>query len=352
MVKLYLHCGYHKTGSSFLQVMFAQNRDYLLKNKIYFPSSKEDKKMISGKISPGNGFELVKAIRNKNRLLVNKLLKNWVDKSITNNANILFISSEGLFHVLAELDLMNLFIEVCNELGITDITALLFFRDPVSHVFSVFKHRGKNGEISDYRDWVKNEYETLNLTKNFLGFYKDFNIKWMFRKYSSESESMVKIAFDDFLEIKSPDIPKTERVNISLTLSEIIMMREVKDILPNVYLRKMHIQLSNLPLLQKGNNDALKEYYSKITYQELKKYDNIIEEANKLLAIDEQLQFKQPKIKSDVDVETISLTPHQIKIFTRCIDSSNSFHEKIINKTKYFIKRIKRKIKEISHETE
>ena len=102
MVKLYLHCGYHKTGSSFLQTLFAQNRDYLLENNICFPFSKDDKNMLKGEISPGNGIELVKAIREKNNALIIDLLEKWVKITLSNNCDSLLISSEGLFHVLAE----------------------------------------------------------------------------------------------------------------------------------------------------------------------------------------------------------------------------------------------------------
>ncbi len=80
MIKLYLHLGYHKTGSSFLQTMFAQNRDYLLENDIYFPYSKGDKNMLKGIISPGNGILLVEALKDKNQQLVVELLKKWMVK--------------------------------------------------------------------------------------------------------------------------------------------------------------------------------------------------------------------------------------------------------------------------------
>ncbi len=190
---------------------------------------------------------------------------------------------------------MELFITNCNKIGFTDIFGLLFFRDPISHVFSVYKHRGKTGKIQNYKNWLTSSYETMGLTSNFLNKYKNFNIEWTFRNYSSDSKRMANIAFSDFLGINVPAIPKKERVNISLTLSEIILIREIENYLPTEYITEIHSALSKLPISKKANDQSLKDYYTEITYQELKKHKYLIESVNKLLPFNEQLQFKEPE---------------------------------------------------------
>ncbi len=87
--------------------MFAQNRNYLLENGIYFPLSKDDKNMLKGNISPGNGIELVEAIRLRNDDLMLDLLKKWTKDSIDNNCDALLLSSEGFFMCWQNLILWN-----------------------------------------------------------------------------------------------------------------------------------------------------------------------------------------------------------------------------------------------------
>lgn len=344
MIKLFLHCGYHKTGSSFLQVMFAQNRNYLIENGIYFPHSKDDRNMLKGKISPGNGMLLIRAIKTKNIDLISKLLNKWIDDAISNKTESLLISSEGLFHVFARADFMNIFMEACNKSRINKIYGLLFFRDPIDHAFSVYKHRGKSGKITNFHEWIKTDYETLDLTGSFLSFFKKFEINWLFRKYTSDSGQMAKMAFEDFLNVKTPVIPKNERVNISLTLSEILMIRDVKNFIPDEFLTTIHSALTHLPKSKKGNDFHLKKFYEHIGYLELKKYKNVINNVNALLPSEVYLQFTDSEISNDIKEEVLSCTTHQLKIFFNIIRDSNKLQNKAIFFVERFLKKIKRRI--------
>ena len=62
-MKLYLHIGTEKTGSSHLQSLSAINSNVLQQNGIWFPfEGKSNKSLIKGEISAGNAQSLTNAL--------------------------------------------------------------------------------------------------------------------------------------------------------------------------------------------------------------------------------------------------------------------------------------------------
>ena len=78
-MKLYIHFGIYKAGSSYIQYICANQRDFLEKNKIYFPTSVEDQKMTSGLISKGNADGLEAALKSEVGQKVTKVLQHWYE---------------------------------------------------------------------------------------------------------------------------------------------------------------------------------------------------------------------------------------------------------------------------------
>ena len=324
-MKLYIHCGYHKTGSSFLQTVLAKNREYLLHHKIYYPFSKYDKDMLQARISPGNGMELVTAIRNENNNKILELLKVWINEANKINSQIILLSSEGFFHTFSNYKLLKLFSECCSQLNLDEINALLFYRDPVDHALSVYKHRGKSGKISSFEKWVQNDYETLKLTDNFLNFYNDFNIKWSFRKYGSNSNVLNQAVFQDWLQIESPNVDNVDRVNVSLTLSEVLAISRLKKLIPDESINDLYTSLITIPVKDKPNEKFLKDYYSKICYDIFKKENDIIEKINTSLPEKECLILESYD-SSKVLIESAILSTTQLDFIFKSVEKSTSFN--------------------------
>ena len=76
-MKLLIHFGIYKAGSSYLQHICASKRDYLIANNIYFPESKEDQKMKKGLISKGNADGLDSAFKKEDPSKISKILQQW-----------------------------------------------------------------------------------------------------------------------------------------------------------------------------------------------------------------------------------------------------------------------------------
>lgn len=329
-MKILLHIGYHKTGSSFLQMMLSNNRKYLIEKGIYYPMAIRDKDAKQGKVSPGNGLRLSKAILNRNKEDFFDCLLHWINEAKTANCSRLLISNEGLFHAFALIDYAELFEELKSKTQISNIQGLIFIRDPFDHILSLYKHRGKRGDIVNFAEWVKKDYDTLDLTERFIEKSKSDGISWSFRKYKKDSEFMTNCLFLDWLKINSPQIPNKDKVNTSLTLSEIIILRELRK-LNNEAVPLLQSQLSKITSDNKAEDDNLEVFYRSQLDQWFIEKEKVIQEINEALPSKEKLQ-----------IPPFAHTIQNSEVLTLTIDQLNSI---ISSKTTSFITRFLKQLK-------
>src|SRR5690606_30908736 len=202
-MELYLHIGYHKTGSSFLQSLFATNRDWFESQGIYYPKGYRDKEAQSGLISPGNGIEFLTAMNNGDFEKAKLMVGQWKREADNRGCNRILISSEGLFHSFANIGFEKIE-HVLNSIGFNKIFGLLYVRDPLDHAISLFKHRSKSGSILDFKQWVERKYETIMLSKVFFQSLHLSKIKWTIRRYNKDKEFMIYSCFIEWLKISKP----------------------------------------------------------------------------------------------------------------------------------------------------
>lgn len=301
MKTLYLHCGIHKTGSSFLQTMFTRNRTLLRDNDIHYPKSEKELEMLQGEISPGNGVHLARTLLNKESDTL-ELLKNDLELAKDLNLHSVLYSSENLFHNFAQNDSVEKLYRVAKLAGFDKIKALVYFRDPVAHVLSTYKHRAKNGDHSDFKKWVESGYETYSLIDSFLHYNETYQISWSCRKYSPDSLKMIKSSFIDWLGIDAPNIPDDDRVNRSLLLGEIQILQMLKKEYPGSesFLREA---LLSVPEQEKVDDKSLKSEFQRQSAELLSEHEILIKSLNNFMKQDEKLSIEfeplEKKIKNE-----------------------------------------------------
>jgi len=350
-MKLYLHCGYHKTGSSFLQTLFARNRDSLRESGIHFPVASREYDMISGEISPGNGPELAKAIKENDNQKSSELIAGYVSDAKRNGCDSILISSENFFHSFEKQTAVELLTNVAENNGIESINALLYFRDPVSHAISTFKHRAKNGKLSDLSHWLETDYETMELIERFMEYRTRYSIQWTCRKYRSQSEHMAKSAFADWLGIDIPAIPEDDRVNTSLTLSELLAIQSLNKNRP-AYIPFVREAFAAIPFSDKATDLELSRRYNAIASDKLTSYTPLIEEVNRLLPENEQLKLTLPAEPVDHTMQdNIMLSKKQLAASVAGIEAGVK-SGRVLNKSKAIltkvVDKVNRKIKTLS----
>jgi hypothetical protein len=304
---LYLHCGYHKTGSSFLQTMFARHRDLLHERSIHYPVSSEEYEMLKGVLTHGNGKELSDALTSIKEDQAINVLQNGIKEATKNGCKSLLYSAEGLFHLFPKEKVLERLTKAAKSLGFSKVSSLIYFRDPVSHALSTYKHRAKRGGHPDFAAWVRDSYETMGLIRDFCSYHSEFEIEWNCRKYSSDSRFMASSAFGDWLETEIPPIPEDDRVNSSLTLSEIRLLqavtKEYSEAIPYLYKQLIEVEKK-----EKSREPDLAQWFEKTAAVNLQQHYDTLDKINGMLPDEEKLNLDKLDTVRDFDQPVPDMT--------------------------------------------
>lgn len=334
-MKLYIHFGINKTASSFLQTICAQNRSYLQESGYYFPRGDREKDLINGRISPGNTQQLDKFLVQGNAEKVSDVLRVWRKEGQNIGCDKVLISGESLINAFARKKCLEKLCRAAKSEGFEELSALAFLRDPVEHCLSTYKHRAKRGTIPDFEAWVKADYETMVVLQGFIIHFRDFDIDWNLRKYSKDANKMAKAFFIDWLDLEVPSYRKDQRVNSSLSLSELLVIRqfgnEDKKVLPFLY-----DAFTRLASLDKSVDKALLTSHKQIIYDHLSNYSDLIALINQHLPEEEQLLLKGPDPNgSPADHETASLSLTQLQAIAGAVRKSYTFRSRLRGQAKW-----------------
>jgi hypothetical protein len=326
-MKLYIHFGIYKAGSSYIQYICANQRDYLNANSTYFPTSTEDEKMKKGLISKGNADGLELGMKSEDESKITTILKQWYEEAEKMNCKAVLISAEALVHQLAIQNRLNQIIVSAESLGFTEIKAMGFFRDLADHALSTYKHRAKSGRIPDYKHWVSQVYETPKLFENLsqvISFSTE--IEWTLRKFQKDSDFLKQAFFKDWLGIDVPDFQTRPNVNESVTLSEVKLMNHINNLYPTVtdyFVNDLKALSSSI----KAKDKSLQDYIFNVFSKELVHRKKSINQINTFFQKEEYLEIgefknfnpasKEPSLElSEEQVIVLINRMHFFKTFT------------------------------------
>lgn len=231
-MKLFVHFGIYKAGSSYLQYIAGNKRSELVNLGIWFPNSPDDSKMNAGAISAGNAFELSGLLKHKDFQKIEQYLKRIKEEATKRNCDKVLLSSEALVHQFAKKDGLELLSKTLKKTGFNQVYALAFFRDLVDHCISLYKHRSKAGKNPDFEYWLKEVYETPRVLNEFFKNYQSVDFEWTLTKFRNDSTYMVDTFFSQWLGVNIGSLPSKPQVNESITLSEVKVMQVFKSFYP------------------------------------------------------------------------------------------------------------------------
>lgn len=302
-MKIRFHIGTEKTGSSFIQSSWALNRDFLQHNGVYFPSAaRRESDMITGRISPGNAKPLSVALMRMDKKGTKQVMSRWLEEARERNCSTLLLSNENLTEAFSEGLRMELLLQVLKELGAEFYSALLFLREPVEQAISLYKHRGRKGKVDTLNSWMENGYE---LPKHLNGVYKVFGelkLTLVSRKYIKNSDILERVVYREWLAIDVPVKKVKKKVNPSLTLDEIELMRAIFKY-DSQLVHELYDQLLAIPIERKVTNLPMKEYYSVIVGNHILCYEELWKTINKKLPKCESLSIPNFKENYSYDDE-------------------------------------------------
>ena len=288
-MKLYLHIGTEKTGSSYLQTLAAMNRDILLKNGVWFPTAgKRERQLLAGEISAGNAQPLADALNKKQGQLVNALVKEWKKEAEERACKACLLSNELLLLAVSKPSTLRFLVDLIRQ-EFQSTSVLLMLRDPVDQALSLFKHRAKSGTAPDIEQWPQTSYYYGEALKSFFSSMEETEIQLNCRKYGKQGGYLEKIFFKDWLGIENKLEKPDKRVNPSLSISELLLIKQLRQKsqwLPYF----LYAKLQTIPACEKAKETRLTEYYKAILSKHLAQYHEVWNQCNQYLPDGEKLK--------------------------------------------------------------
>lgn len=344
-MRLMFHIGTEKTGSSYLQTLCGLNRKYLQSNEVWFPKAgKREKDLISGRISPGNAADLSKAIYQKKWSIVLDILKHHLNDAIDKDCQTLLLSNETLVNVLSSSGTVERFVQQCNSAGFDEPIFLLFLRDPVDQALSLYKHRSKRGTTPDIEEWLKSGY---SLPQDLLGFLDQVDqSKIMVKRYDKEGDYMRTVFFNDWLGVDPPKDRKIREVNPSLTLSELIVLKQIRKKDPGLT-DLFYEKMLAIPSNEKSNDRFLNRYYLDVIWNFQIKYNEEWKVCNDHLSENQKLEIPYKSKEIAQNDYFLSFSSNQTEAWIQLQNKSNSFTFQCRLLYKYTIRPFLSKIKSL-----
>jgi hypothetical protein len=323
-MKLYLHIGTEKTGSSFLQSYLAKNRPMLQSHGIYFPNAgKREADMQSGRISPGNASELNTLLSQKSWPKVEQWMKENYKATEASRCNKLLLSNEILVKTLSEPDVMKRFIQISNSAGLDLQDLLLIIREPVGQALSLYKHRSKNGEMQPIVEWLEEKYSLADCLQGFYQIILDFNIGIAQYPYKMDSQYLVEVCINKWLGLNENILIEHTSVNPSLTLSELKLMSEIKN-RDSFLAAKFYEEMLRIDLVQKSPEKNLKKYFSDQINNYMCKHNRVWEIVYKNMCIESTFKpYSILNVEASDNVQSFST--EQLQTFALLMNYSSSF---------------------------
>lgn len=329
-MNLYLHIGTEKTGSSHLQSLSAINRDLLKKSGIWFPEAeKRDNMLLTGDISAGNAQNITDNLNTENFDNCKQILSKHSTEAKSNNCDSLFLSNELLMIAFSEAKRLKAFKNLCQQCGFSHVEYLLILRDPIEQALSLYKHRSKSGIVENIESWTQKHYHYGLAILNFLSLAKVEGIKLTCRKFSYQKNSLENILFKDFLGMNQQLTKPQKTVNPSLTLSELMLLKNVKHKRP--YLVEILFErLIKINKENKAESSQIEKYHKGIISDYLSQYQSTWELCNQYLPIDEKISCPKKVSEKQLNNNLIySFSEHQLSVISGVIADSLSIKFKL-----------------------
>lgn len=335
-MKLFLHIGVEKTGSSFIQHIFAQNRKQLLGRGIMFPrGGKRERDMLTGNISPGNARDLTRVLLKDDWTAVRAFISSCA-RMATTQVNSILLSNENLVEPLSRPVVLDQFLAVCKEAGFDQVSMMLVLRDPVDHALSLYKHRAKDGRVADFEEWLLTDYHLPEYLKELLPSLRTKELNVVVRKYTANSRTLTEMFFNDWLGIEFPERWADVTVNPSLTLSELEILRIVQAKVPRLT-NDLYKVLLTIPKAEKSKDTLVQAFIESAANRHLAKCESTWHLCNQLLAPSEALSLPVKRGDDGTLSREFSFSRKQIAELVRFWERSTSVGFHIRTKSSSFL---------------
>ena len=312
-MKLYLHLGTEKTGSSFLQTLFSCGREQLLTNGVAFPRGfiRHEKRMAAGLVSAGNGYPLVKALEEGRWSDLKSILEAGLETGRTHNCEVVAYSSELFIYPLSEQEVLMTLVDLARNAGFTKLRLFLILRNPSGQFLSLYKHRARHGRAGSISAWAEAGYDLPQRLAGLRQGVSALGIDLSVRKYDRGEGVLAKIFFTDWLGVTPPKVTVPASVNPSLALSELALLRLLADRCPDMVV-PLYEHLLRLDLFDKLQGEALEAHAKAVATEAVSRHADEWRAWNALLPEGEALVIPSPPTEVPPEPQELGFSQAQM----------------------------------------
>lgn len=183
--------------------------------------------MLDGRISAGNALHLAQYVRAGKWDHAEHWLQRVVKEARDRCCDRILLSSEWLLGSLAQRTRLVEFCQRLERLGDLSLELLLVLRDPVGQFVSLYKHRAKSGTAGSIDAWAEKGYDLPDRLAGIRSQIGDCDATLVVRGYGKENGALANLFFKDWLGVAVPAGASNLLVNPSLSLSELVLLRQL-----------------------------------------------------------------------------------------------------------------------------
>ncbi|WP_165919024.1 hypothetical protein [Rhodovulum adriaticum] len=249
--------------------------------------------MQRGLVSAGNAFRLCLALKAEPASQkLSTLLHDWGRQATERSVGRVLATSELLLPELHSDGGLERLLLAAQKAGFGRLHFLLILRAPVEQLLSLYKHRAKRGTAGEIAEWCASGYRLPHELAGFRRQAEALGIDLTVRGYSREKGALERRFFVDWLGVPVPDVAVPARVNPSLTLSELALVRQMAAVRPEL-VEPLYEAMSAVDPGEKVQGQALSHYARAVATQVVAEHAAEWEEWNHLLPADERLPIPE-----------------------------------------------------------
>lgn len=290
-MRLILHAGLPKTGSSFLQSFFYEKRKELEKNGIYFPIDRGlDERSIT---KAGNAKDLHLLIHKNSVDEIIHRIKKYCEEAAQNSCGNILLSHEGFYNSFPNILKNKKFSTYLSNSEISQVDIILVLRNPHDLLVSLYKQKCRSGKRIKPVSFLNQTkiidciYDALKLPE------KHRNINLHCINYDTNKNLLTAVFTKTLLRLTDNHSTnfnydfKSTRINRSLTFNQIKCLQFV-----SLFHKGIAVRISNT--LQKSfyfkeSLESIKDFKSQINSLHKDRIRELIPRMNAYLPDDENI---------------------------------------------------------------
>ncbi len=309
-MKLLLHAGTEKTGSSYLQTAFKSEAGRLAAAGILYSAEEFAEGDPFGGVQGDGGF-LAVLFRDRDDFEFVRRLSLIREKAQEAGCGSALVSYSAFWREIrgrGHEDLMRL----VGKAGFEGVEGLLLLRDPVDHAVSHYRQVVKVGRTAKAFDgWIADDYHYFDWLAELVT--EQSEIEWAARRYQPARRPLGSVVFGDWLGLsafESEARPDDQRVNSSLTADEAMCIADLAGRIRGIH-ETLAPRFLALPSSSRPSVGPTEDWMRAVAATYCWKHVAAVNALNGLLPADERFDLTSPEALEATGFVAYRLTPAQ-----------------------------------------